>query len=413
MGLVLAVAVCAIAGLVALAGGGPGFLSSRKTVVVVFRDGQGIRPGNLVRVAGIDAGQVTSVDLAEVDGILRARVRLSMSADLVSKLRHDVKIAIQPSLTGQSCVNIVSSGKSAVALVPGETIEGVESSFFDPVLEQVGLGPVERKHLSHTIAQVRETVDTASPRLRQILGGLQETVATLRETTEAVGPSVETTVARVEALSKQLDAAQLQDTLGKINNMTSNVDGILAENRPAIKESITGLRDLSGSIKTIVDRDGPKVGTLLTGLNGTRSRLDYTVHQAGLLTAQTNDLLTKNRANLDRSFANVKDATDFGVKLVGKLYGNPFYLSPLYKPTKEDVKAQEVYDAANTFMLGAKELNDTVTSLKAIQAKGSAPMTKEEKEAFYKLFNRAWQLSGQMEQTSQVLADGLRETKRR
>jgi phospholipid/cholesterol/gamma-HCH transport system substrate-binding protein len=413
MGLVLAAAIGAIAGLAALAGGGPGFLSNHKSVTVVFRDGQGIRPGNLVRVAGIDAGSVTSVDLTEVDGILRARVKLSMSADLVARLRHDVKIAIQPSLTGQSCVNVVSSGKSAVALVPGETIEGVESSFFDPVLEQVGLGPVERKHLSHTIAQVRETVDNASPRLQNILGGLQDTVTTLRETTESVGPAVETSVGRLEEIAKRIDSAQIQDTLAKLNHATGNVDAILTENRPAIGQTLNGVKDLSVSVKGLVDREGPKVGTLLTGLNGTRAKVDSTVQQAGLLTAQANDLLTKNRANIDRSFANVKDATDFGVKLVGKLYGNPFYLSPLYKPSKEDVKAQEVYDAANTFMLGAKELNDTVTSLKAIQAKGSAPMTREEKDAFYKLFNRAWQLSGQMEQTSQVLAEGLRETNRR
>ena len=40
---------------------------------------------------------------------------------------------------------------------PGSRFPGVESSFFDPIIEQVGLGPVERNHLSHTIAEVRQT----------------------------------------------------------------------------------------------------------------------------------------------------------------------------------------------------------------------------------------------------------------
>ena len=43
-----------------------------------------------------------------------------------------------------SHVNILSTGRSAVALVPGQSIPGVETSFFDPIIEQVGLGPVER-----------------------------------------------------------------------------------------------------------------------------------------------------------------------------------------------------------------------------------------------------------------------------
>ena len=33
---------------------------------------------------------------------------------------------------------------------PGRSITGVETSFFDPIIEQVGLGPVERSDISAT-----------------------------------------------------------------------------------------------------------------------------------------------------------------------------------------------------------------------------------------------------------------------
>ena len=167
VGLLVVLAIAGLAGLMVVSGGGPGFLAPRRTIDVVFRDGQGLRVGSPVRVAGIDSGRVESIDLAEVEGILRARVRVSIPTTLAVKLRQDVKVAVQSGLTGQCIVNIVSSGRSSVALVPGQVVMGVESSFFDPVLEQVGLGPVERSHLSHTIAEVRQTVDAASPRLRQ------------------------------------------------------------------------------------------------------------------------------------------------------------------------------------------------------------------------------------------------------
>jgi phospholipid/cholesterol/gamma-HCH transport system substrate-binding protein len=413
VGVVVLVALLAIVGLVTLASGGPGFLSPSRTIDVVFRDGQGIRAGSPVRVAGLDAGRVASVDLKEVEGILRARVRLAVPATVAGRLRQDVKITIQASLTGQSCVNIVSSGRSAVALVPGQLVHGVESSFFDPVLDQVGLGPAERSHLSHTIAEVRQTVDTAGPRLRQILGGLQETVTNMRDTTETIRPAVESSANRLEELAKRLDTAQIEETLKKINALTGHAEGILAENRPNFQSTLVSVRDLTGALREIAVRDAPKVESMLDGLNGTRSRVDRLVVQATTLTGQGSELLAANRAKLDRTVSNVRDASDFGVKLVGKLYGNPFYLSPFYKPTKDDVRAQEVYDAANSFMLGAKELNDAITHLKSMQAKPLREMTREEHAAYQQLFDRAWAVTGQLNQVSRQLAEGLKDSTRR
>jgi phospholipid/cholesterol/gamma-HCH transport system substrate-binding protein len=410
---VVVLGLAGLVGLVALASTGTGFLVTRRTIDVVFRDGQGIRAGSLVRVAGLDAGRVSAVDLAEVDGVLRARVRLAVPVDLATRLRQDVKVTIQASLTGQSYVNIVSTGRSKVALVPGQMVSGVESTFFDPVLEQVGLGPVERSHLSHTIAEVRQTVDAAGPRLRQILGGLQEAVADLRETTDTVRPAIASAAGRVDEMAKRIDIAKVEDTLNRISGLTAHAEGILAENRPVFRSTLASVRDLTGTIREIAVKDSPKVEVLLDGFNGTRARLDTVLANTASLTGQGSDLLIKNRANIDRTMSNVRDASDFGVKLVGKLYGNPFYLSPFYKPTKEDVHAQEVYDAANTFLLGAKELNDSVNSLKAMQAKPIRQLSESEKKAYQDLYTRAWNLTDQLNRVSQQLADGLRNNVRR
>src|SRR5262245_34731967 len=205
VGLVVALTLVGLLGLLGLAGGGPGFLTSRRTIDVVFRDGQGIRVGSPVRVAGLDAGRVVNVDLTEIEGTLWARVKITLPTALATRLKQDVKVTIQASLAGQSRVNIVSSGRSAVPLVPGQVVHGVESTFFDPVLEQVGLGPVERSHLSHTIAEVRQTVDAVGPRVRQILGTLQETAVGLRDSADSVRPRVEATVGHVEELTRRLN----------------------------------------------------------------------------------------------------------------------------------------------------------------------------------------------------------------
>src|ERR1700677_4023403 len=104
VGLVVIVAVAGLIGLVGLASDGPGFLAPQRTIDVVFRDGQGIRVGRPVRVAGLDPGNVVDLDLVQVEGTLRAKVRTSLPAKLVKMMKQDVKVTIQPALTGMSHV---------------------------------------------------------------------------------------------------------------------------------------------------------------------------------------------------------------------------------------------------------------------------------------------------------------------
>ena len=84
-------------------------------------------------------------------------------------------------------------------------------------------------------------------------------------------------------------------------------------------------------------------------------------------------MLTRNKVDIERTVANVKDATDWGSKLVQKIYANPFVLSPLYKPTPEDVRVQSVYDSAQVFANGAMKLDDAVKTLELLQSQPNSP----------------------------------------
>ena len=400
VGVVMIVTLLAIGALLVLASSGPGYLTSRRAIDVVFRDAQGLRVGCPVRVAGLDAGRVSAVDLTEIDGVLHAKATLTIPKDLAERLRQDAKITIVAGITGQAYVNVVSSGRSAVALVPGQVVKGVETSLFDPIMEQVGLGPVERSHLSHTIAEVRQTVDSAGPRLRQILASLQATAADFRETAETVRPAV-------ESIARKLDEElpKVDESLKKVDRLLTQADGFIAENRPNVKSTLSNIKTLTASANDMVVNDRKKVEDLLDGVNGTRIRADRVLYQGEILTGQVNELVGKNRATIDRTFLNVRDASDYGDKLVQKLYANPFVLSPFYKPTPEDVHAQATYDTAHTFLKGAKELSDSTKTLQAMQTRSMTPV---EKQMFDQLIQRAGALTGQLESTSRQLAEGLR-----
>jgi phospholipid/cholesterol/gamma-HCH transport system substrate-binding protein len=407
VGLVVIVALGGLLTLVGMASDGPGFLASRRTVDVVFRDAQGIRIGSPVRVAGLDTGHVDDVDFVEVEGMLRARVKLSLPVTLVKKMRQDVKITISPALTGMSHVNIVSTGRMDVALVPGQPITGVETSFFDPIIEQVGLGPVERNHLSHTIAEIRQTVDSIGPRLRQALGSLQETASNLRDMSETVRPTVESTAGNVEEFTRRINAnaPKFESFLTRADELTGQAQAYLADNRENVRQSLISVRNLTTNLNDLVVTDRVKVEKLLDGVELSRARADRVLYQTDQIAGQVGTLLAHSGAEVERAVTNVRDATDWANKLVQKIYTNPFVLSPFYKPSHEDLRVQSVYDTALAFTKGAQELRDAVRTLETMAAR---PATREQQQEMLQLQQSVRMLTEQLNETSTRLAEGLK-----
>jgi phospholipid/cholesterol/gamma-HCH transport system substrate-binding protein len=406
VGLIVIVAMAGLLGLVSMASDGPGFLAPQRTIDVIFRDGQGIRIGSPVRVAGLDTGNVVDIDLVEVEGTLRARVRISLPSGLVKKLRQDVKVSIVPALTGMSHVNILSTGRSAVALVPGQSIPGVETSFFDPILEQVGLGPVERGHLSHTIAEVRQTIDSISPRLQQMLGSLQETTTNLREMSDSIRPAVESTVGHVEDMTRKLNnnSPRIEKIILNVEGLTTEAEGYLLDNRENVKHSVASIRDLLASSNDIVAKDRAKVERILDGVEVTRTRADRLLYQADQIASQVSSILTRSRADVERSVTNIRDATDWANRTVQKIYANPIVVTPFYKPSHEDQRAQAVFDTAVVWTKGAQELHDTIKTIETMAARGNTPQQQQE---LTQLLRHARAMAETMNETSARLAEGF------
>src|SRR5262249_15565600 len=112
-----------------------------------------------------------------------------------------------------------------------------------------------------------------------------------------------------------------------------------------------------------------------------------------------------NRAEIDRSVTNVRDATDWANKLVQKIFVNPFVLSPFYKPSHEDIRVQTAFDTALVFTKGAQELHDSVKTLEALAAR---PASRQQQEEIGQLHRQVRVLSGQLNETSSRLAEALK-----
>ncbi len=407
VGLVVLLAFGVLLGLFALAAGGPGFLSERRHIDVDFKDGQGIRAGNQVRIAGIDAGRVMAVTLAEVDGVLKARVRLAVPIDLGARIRQDARIAVQANLTGQTRINILSTGHSPDHLAPGKVLVGVETSMFDPVLEQVGMGPVERTNISHMIGQFRETIDQVTPKVRQTVSLMEETVAGLRQTSEAVRPVVESTVTSVGDAAKRFAGStpKVEATLATVASLTARVDALLAENRPDIRSTVASIRDLTATVRMVVARDQDKIPGLLDQAKTVGNRADVATYNVARISESLLTMLTRNKVDIERSVANIKDATEWGSKLVQKIYANPFVISPLYKPKPEDVRVQGIFDAMQVFSVGCEKLDDAAKTLEALQ---SRPGTPQQAEEMAQIRRQVAEVTGKLGEMSTQLNDAMR-----
>jgi phospholipid/cholesterol/gamma-HCH transport system substrate-binding protein len=406
VGLVVLVAIAGLIGLVGLASDGPGFLAPQRTIDVVFRDAQGVRVGSPVRVAGLDTGSVVDTDMVEVEGMLRAKVRISLPANLVKKLRQDMKVTIQPALTGMSHVNIVSAGRTGGPLGAGQMIMGVETSLFDPIIEQIGLDPSTRHDIKHMIGEVRQTVDAAGPRVRQFLASLEQTSANMREMAESVRPTIESTISQVEDLAKRIRAntPRVESALARVDEITGQVHGIVAENRDNVRQTMASVRDLTASVTDVVNKDRLKVERLLDGLDVIRARSERVLYQADQIAGQIAGILARGRTEIERSVTNVRDATDWGNKLVQKIYANPFVLSPFYKPNHEDLRIQGAYDTALVFTHGAQELRDAAKTLETLSSRTNDPQRQQEIQELQK---RVLVLTNQLNATAQRLAESL------
>ena len=132
--------------------------------------------------------------------------------------------------------------------------------------------------------------------------------------------------------------------------MTGQVQGIVAENRENVRQTMASVRDLTASLTDVVSKDRLKVERLLDGLDVMRARAERVLYQADQIAGQVAEHPGPRPAEIERSVTNVRDATDWANKLVQKIYANPFVLSPFYKPNaRRPSGCRAAYDTALVF----------------------------------------------------------------
>ncbi len=272
----------------------------------------GVRSGDTVRVAGVEVGRITDLQLGDDP---ERPVTLTVELDPNVRLGPESRAFIgSDSLLGGKYLAIDPGPPSDQRLEPGSSIEGDSMQTLERSLMRLetvadrAVGVLEE-----TERLVRQLADRAGPILdgaEQLMGAenqanLSASLAGLRQALETLGPRLDTTLAQLEstaagvetaavavpevgadvsALSRDLRAtlehslgpqgeelrqllARAESALGRLDTTLSTVNG----NRGDLEATLRDLRDASANLKTLSESLAARPSSLL-GLRTPRER---------------------------------------------------------------------------------------------------------------------------------------------
>lgn len=268
--LAFATATVTMTGLLVVVFGGFRF-EPTTTYHAVFTDISGMRTASVVRAAGVDVGRVEDTELLPDNTI---RVTFTVG-DRIPLTTGSTAVIRYKNLVGDRYLQLGPG--PGPALPPDGTIPQSQTrpaldldelyNGFAPLFQ--GLAPDEVNRLSGALIAVLQGQGSAVESLLANLGSVTTTLAdhgtlvgdvitqlnTVLETLVRRAPELTDTIVTLQTLVSGLagDRERIGDSLGGINDLTTSLGGLLAEQRPDIHGTIVQLDAFSRTINAEQD----------------------------------------------------------------------------------------------------------------------------------------------------------------
>jgi phospholipid/cholesterol/gamma-HCH transport system substrate-binding protein len=182
VGIFVLVSLAVFLGVIYMLGARSRLFEARYTISAEFTDVGGLQPGATVRLAGVQIGRVTKVELPSEPGG-KVRVEMKIARQFADRIRKDSEARIvTQGLLGDRIVEITVGTAKAAAVQPGETIPSRDPVDIANVLGE-GAGVVRSvAALAESFREIAE--EFQATRVMQDLG---ETVKTARKAADQVG----------------------------------------------------------------------------------------------------------------------------------------------------------------------------------------------------------------------------------
>lgn len=236
------------------------FGRSEQIFLVHFKNAGGLEPGSIVRYAGIRVGRVEKVTIDQKDP---SRVIMQVGVDLGVPVKTD-------SLTKVSSLSAL--GENYLEIMPGKPESPLAKS-----------GSVLPSKEFFGINDVADILNELGPKAEELVDNINDRVTELK-----------TTIERVNDLINDQNRQNVSSAL-------SNLNGMLAENRPHIKSALGHVDETSAKLGDTVDQ------------------FKQTAKQASDTLKKIDDIMGENRGDLHESIAHLHTALDEATKLVDQL----------------------------------------------------------------------------------------------
>jgi ABC-type transporter Mla subunit MlaD len=334
-------------------------------------DVSGLAAGNDVRVGGVKAGTVRSVEVFSAPGTTQPVVRAVFRVPDRYVLRDGAKVAVQNGLTGLVNLNVSDLGQGN-AIPSGTPIAGLGSP------------------LNQTIAALGE----ASPEIAGIMKDVRSVtlpkVNLLADNTNSAIDGTKATIDQIKTAARSADdtiqhvKSKIDPSVERYNKVADTAASALGHLDEVLGDGKSDLRTTIANLKSVTQTANEKLGPIADKIAGAVDSVKGTVDEArGSLgdvkktventreaTASVRGILANNRSRIDEI---VKDLGTTSSNLgfaSSEIRRSPWRL--LYKPGNDEVANQNLYDSARQFAEGAASMQDSAAALRDMLADPNA-----------------------------------------
>ena len=239
-----------------------GAFADTYSVVARFTDAAGIRPGDDVTVAGLDAGSVGAVSID--DGQVEIELKVDSGIEMPSDSRAEIVIE---TLLGRKSVALIS-GEAMQPLADGDVIPADRTST-----------PIEVADLSDASVALLEGSDARAleqlmEEVTRVTQGKEQEIGTLIDGLADVSAALETRRAELSRLLESMSTLATtfgsnDDTIVSLIDRYNEVLGNLARKRDDLRVLLAATDDASNEVAALVDRNRPVLDSALRSLDET------------------------------------------------------------------------------------------------------------------------------------------------
>jgi phospholipid/cholesterol/gamma-HCH transport system substrate-binding protein len=256
--------------------------SSRFKVVAYFYDIQGLRNGAVVRLSGIDVGNVNSVEFSGDSG--RVAVHMDLLEDIRKFIRTDTKASIETEgLVGNKVVILEIGSGTGEPIRDGSVIQSKEPIGFAQIIEETQGIMGYTKEMTKDISEIVSRVNRGEGTIGKILVD-EELYNKATMLTERADKSLEAITDEINSLT-----VLFTDLSTGVERVVSNLDSAMTD----VNGILSGIKEGKGVMGALLT-DGSRYDTLVENTISNIERTTFDARLAASRLAENMEALKHN-----------------------------------------------------------------------------------------------------------------------